>query len=1042
MTSPVRRTYTNDDLLRIGEKVTASPSCKVRRRLWFFGLLRKPNIPTDSKTQDSRSAPPEPRVPVPQLAPRNTPAENNHGSCPAQARRSQLTNFLSVATFNARTLSDPWRLCELAKAAEDLSISIVAVQEHRRTTDLDVQVGEGWVFKASPATQRGTGGIGFLLSPQAHRSLLSLEFPSDRIGRASFALVDRKLHLFCVYAPTAPATAADVAPTVQLYDQLGHQIDQFASRDLCLVAGDFNAPLPVDRRMVKNRCGNPNANAQHLATFMTARGLLAVNGYLRQRYSSLPTFYGPNGRKTRLDWILCSATWRSRLRTSRSFVLKCVPSDHALVCCRLNLRWKRFRRPTAKPHWGALADLQPKTAFVECLLNAGLCADSSYEEFVSAAAVAASSCLPKNLPRQSTARWASDHAICEARKRVQAASAKHGNDSEEAKAAVRELEFTHRSVAERAIQEAVAEIQAATDNCRPAAAWRAINGLTGRRAAPTMTIAAESLEQRKRNLAAHFERVLNAPPPRDVLPPLDDAPTTEIEDFDCSPIRSAEVASALKSMRAAAASGVDNIPVRVLKLPELLPMLTGILNRSCCLGGDASVRPPSQWMKSKIIAIPKKSNSKRLDDLRGVALECTLAKVLNAVLRNRLIPVLNKRLLNLQSGFRPGRSTTEQVAAIRCVVEACKTRQKSASIVFVDFCKAFDSISRPAIAWLLEQHGVPQLLVQAVMDFYDGSSAFVQTPDGPSPEFLTTSGVLQGDTLSPFLFVVIMDFVLRRTLQEEDGFIVANRRSSRHPAIRLTCLAYADDVALTCCDPAAAQRAVRRLVEEGERVGLRINLNKTKVLHIGTSSNPPLLLSNGESICVCANFTYLGVPVMNCDAILESRKQLAWRALYLLRSIFESAARDSLKIALFRSAVESVLSYGLEAVPMTESRAASLNGAYRRLLRAALGIHYPETVSNEELAARTRLPPFACLLQRRRAMLVGHCLRANERGEGPPLATLLLHPPRERLRRGQGRTVTLTSCLLSDLAELGLTPSEAARTDSAVYKMQVFAATA
>ena len=68
-------------------------------------------------------------------------------------------------------------------------------------------------------------------------------------------------------------------------------------------------------------------------------------------------------------------------------------------------------------------------------------------------------------------------------------------------------------------------------------------------------------------------------------------------------------------------------------------------------------------------------------------------------------------------------------------------------------------------------------------------------------------------TLSPFLFVMVMDFALRRALREDDGFVVAGRRSSRHPAVRLTCLAYADDVALTCCDPAAAQRAVRRLAK-------------------------------------------------------------------------------------------------------------------------------------------------------------------------------------------------------------------------------------
>ena len=126
---------------------------------------------------------------------------------------------------------------------------------------------------------------------------------------------------------------------------------------------------------------------------------------------------------------------------------------------------------------------------------------------------------------------------------------------------------------------------------------------------------------------------------------------------------------------------------------------------------------------------------------------------------------------------------------------------------------------------------------------------------------------------------------------------------------------------------------------------------------------------------------------------------------------------------------------------MTETREASLNGAYRRLLRAALGVHYPETLSNAELAARTRLPSFDRLLQRRRAMLVGHCLRAHGRGAQLPFATVLLHPPTERLRRGQGRTLTLSTCVMRDLAEMGLSPSEVLRLDSAAYKLRVLGAT-
>ena len=73
------------------------------------------------------------------------------------------------------------------------------------------------------------------------------------------------------------------------------------------------------------------------------------------------------------------------------------------------------------------------------------------------------------------------------------------------------------------------------------------------------------------------------------------------------------------------------------------------------------------------------------------------------------------------------------------------------------------------------------------------------TAHGNTEKFSTTSGVLQGDTLAPFLFITLLDYVLRETLFDNiDGFTITPRRSSRYPAVRIGALAYADDIAITC----------------------------------------------------------------------------------------------------------------------------------------------------------------------------------------------------------------------------------------------------
>ncbi|KAL8611562.1 hypothetical protein ACOMHN_067246 [Nucella lapillus] len=90
------------------------------------------------------------------------------------------------------------------------------------------------------------------------------------------------------------------------------------------------------------------------------------------------------------------------------------------------------------------------------------------------------------------------------------------------------------------------------------------------------------------------------------------------------------------------------------------------------------------------------------------------------------------------------------------------------------------------------------------MQLHKDTTASVWTQHGKMESFSTSSEVLQGDILSPFLFITVLDSVLRQTLREEDGFTVKRRRSSRHPETKLCALAYADDIAIISDTPDGA----------------------------------------------------------------------------------------------------------------------------------------------------------------------------------------------------------------------------------------------
>ena len=83
------------------------------------------------------------------------------------------------------------------------------------------------------------------------------------------------------------------------------------------------------------------------------------------------------------------------------------------------------------------------------------------------------------------------------------------------------------------------------------------------------------------------------------------------------------------------------------------------------------------------------------------------------------------------------------------------------------------------------------------MQLDHGSTAAVSNRYGLTQTFDANSGVLQGDTLSPHLFILLVDYILRQSLVDEGGFTLKPANDRRHPAVTLTALALADDVAIT-----------------------------------------------------------------------------------------------------------------------------------------------------------------------------------------------------------------------------------------------------
>ena len=174
------------------------------------------------------------------------------------------------------------------------------------------------------------------------------------------------------------------------------------------------------------------------------------------------------------------------------------------------------------------------------------------------------------------------------------------------------------------------------------------------------------------------------------------------------------------------------------------------------------------------------------------------AKVYNKLILNRLAPHIDPLLRRNQNGFRKGRGTLSQILSIRRILEEMRKLNKEAIISFVDFRKAFDSVSREKMFQILPLYGIPDKMVSAIRALYTSTIAKVVSPDGDTALFDIQGGVLQGDTLAPFLFILVLDYVLRISLDpiNNKGIKLKSQLGSRNPALYLTDLDFADDLAL------------------------------------------------------------------------------------------------------------------------------------------------------------------------------------------------------------------------------------------------------
>ena len=137
------------------------------------------------------------------------------------------------------------------------------------------------------------------------------------------------------------------------------------------------------------------------------------------------------------------------------------------------------------------------------------------------------------------------------------------------------------------------------------------------------------------------------------------------------------------------------------------------------------------------------------------------------ILQARLQQYVNRELPVVQAGFRKGRGTRDQIANICWIMEKAREFQKNIYFCFIDYPKAFDCVEHNKLWKILKEKGMPDYLTCLLKNLYTGQKATVRTGHGITDWFQIQKGVCQGCILSPCLFNLYAEYIMRNAGLDE-----------------------------------------------------------------------------------------------------------------------------------------------------------------------------------------------------------------------------------------------------------------------------------
>ena len=631
------------------------------------------------------------------------------------------------------------------------------------------------------------------------------------------------IHFFSVYAPQAGRPNKE---KIDFRESFADRVHEIPEEDVVIVGGDFNAHLGSERIgfedvVGKFAIGDRNPEGEELMQLCQQNNLKILNTWFEKEEKHLIT-YMSGDNESQIDFILMRKEKDSVIKAKdcKTFPGEQCATQHKLLCADFWI--KDFKRPKKRRGekkikvWKLKEDIyhdEYKRKLIEKMDNNKVGWNDYKTACIEAAKEVCGETSGFRQRRRITWWWCIDvqKAIRDKKKAFREWKKDQTDENKEiyrikAKEANREV----RKAKNQAWEEWSKEIETNEGRLKmfkiakqmkiekkEVQGSRFIKDVNG------IVLTKDSeITHRWRNF---FQEITNKENPykigeEDMIQgPLDDIYEFEIKDI-------------IKGIKNGKAAGPSGLAGELIKASEEIGV--NVMTNICreLFNGEII---PDDWKNSFTIPIYKgKGENLVCQNYRGIRLLEHGLKIYEKILEKRLENIV--KIENCHFGFLKGKSTTDAIFIIRQLKEKYQEKKLKLYHIFVDLEKAFDRVPREVIRWALRRQKVPERLINLIMALFYDTKSRVKTLAGISEDFDIEVGVHQGSSISPLLFIIVMEEVTKEG--RSGGFWD---------------ILYADDIILTAETIEELKDMFNKWDQQLTSKGFKINMNKSKFMISG-----------------------------------------------------------------------------------------------------------------------------------------------------------------------------------------------------------------